>query len=130
MAEDPREAGVRAVLNLGHTIGHGVEYAAGGRFLHGEAIAIGLVAALEISVEEAGLDPAVAGDAVAVLERMGLPTRTEGITADAVLAAMRSDKKRVAGRVRFVLLAAPGDPRFGVDLDDATVEAAVARVVA
>ncbi len=130
VAEDPREAGVRAVLNLGHTIGHGVEYAAGGRFVHGEAIAIGLVAALEISVEEAGLDPAVAGDAVAVLERMGLPTRAEGITADAVLAAMRSDKKRVAGRVRFVLLAAPGDPRFGVDLDDATVEAAVARVVA
>lgn len=129
VAEDPREAGVRAVLNLGHTIGHGVEHAADGHYLHGEAIAIGLAAALEMSVDREGLDPAVAADAVAVLERMGLPTRAEGLSADAVLAAMRADKKRVAGRLRFVLLAAPGEPRYGVDLDDALVVAAVARAV-
>lgn len=129
VAEDPREAGVRAVLNLGHTIGHGVEHAAEGRYLHGEAIAIGLAAALGLSVEQADLDPAVAADAVAVLERMGLPTRAEGVSEAAVLQAMRADKKRVAGRLRFVLLHAPGAPRFGVDLDDATVAAAVAGAV-
>lgn len=129
VAEDPREAGVRAVLNLGHTIGHGVEHAAGGRYLHGEAIAIGLVAALDLSVEHADLDPTVVADAVAVLDRMGLPTRAEGVAPDAVVTAMRADKKRVAGRLRFVLLAAPGAPRFGVDLADDLVEAAVARAV-
>jgi shikimate kinase/3-dehydroquinate synthase len=128
VAEDPREGGLRAVLNLGHTIGHGVEHAAAGRYLHGEAVAIGLAAALALSVEQAGLAPTVAADAVGVLGRMGLPTRAEGVEPDAVLAAMRADKKRVAGRLRFVLLAEPGAPRYGVEIDDATIAATVAGI--
>lgn len=130
VAADPREAGERAILNLGHTIGHGVEHAAGGRYLHGEAIAIGLTAALRLSVDHAGLDPAVAGEAEALLRRHGLPTAAEGLDADAVLAAMRADKKRVAGRTRFVLLEAPGRPVWGRELDDDAVAAAVADVLA
>ncbi|MGI9116184.1 MAG: 3-dehydroquinate synthase, partial [Gaiellales bacterium] len=125
VAADPTEQGVRAILNLGHTIGHGVEHAATGRYLHGEAIAIGLIAALQLSVEHAGLDVAIADEAVGILERQGLPTTAEGVDADAVLHAMRADKKRVAGRTRFVLLEAPGRPVWGVELDDAAVAAAV-----
>ena len=128
MAADPKEAGERAILNLGHTIGHGIEHAAAGRYLHGEAIAIGLVAALSLSVSEADLSPAVAAEVVALLARQGLPTVAEDVAVDAVLTAMRSDKKRSAGRTKFVLLEAPGRAVWGVDLDDAVVEAAVAAV--
>ena len=126
VAADPREAGERAILNLGHTIGHGVEHAADGRYLHGEAIAIGLVAALGLSVEHAGLDVAIADEVRGLLERQGLPVVAEGVDPAAVLHAMRADKKRVAGTSRFVLLEAPGRPVWGVELDDAAVEAAVA----
>ena len=126
VAADPREAGERAILNLGHTIGHGVEHAADGRYLHGEAIAIGLVAALGLSVEHAGLDHAIADEVRGLLERQGLPVVAEGVDPAAVLHAMRADKKRVAGTSRFVLLEAPGRPVWGVELDDAAVEAAVA----
>jgi len=125
VAADPREAGERAVLNLGHTIGHGVEHAAGGRYLHGEAISIGLVAALQLSVEHAGLEHAIADEVLGALTRQGLPTVAEEVAPEAVLAAMRSDKKRVAGRTRFVLLEAPGRPVWGVELPDDAVAAAV-----
>ena len=128
VAADPKEAGERAILNLGHTIGHGIEHAAAGRYLHGEAIAIGLVAALALSVEHAGLDSAVADEVTGVLTRQGLPTVAEDVSVEAVLDAMRSDKKRSAGRTKFVLLEAPGRAVWGVDLDDAVVEAAVAAV--
>ncbi len=125
VAADPREAGERAILNLGHTIGHGIEHAAAGRYLHGEAIAIGLAAALRLSVDEAGLDPAVADEVDTLLRRHGLSTTADGLDPEAVLDAMRSDKKRVAGRTRFVLLEAPGRPVWGRELDDAVVADAV-----
>jgi shikimate kinase/3-dehydroquinate synthase len=126
VAADPTEQGERAILNLGHTIGHGVEHAAAGRLLHGEAIAIGLAAALDLSVAHAGLDPGVRDDAVAVLRRQGLPLVADGVAPAAVLAAMVADKKRVAGRHRLVLLEAPGRPVRGVELGDDVVAAAVA----
>jgi shikimate kinase/3-dehydroquinate synthase len=130
VAADPREAGERAILNLGHTIGHGVEHAAGGALRHGEAIAVGLAAALDLSVEHAGLDPAVREQALKVLARQGLAASAPGLAPDAVLAAMRADKKRVRGAHRFVLLEAPGRAIWGVELDEAAVERAVARAVA
>jgi shikimate kinase/3-dehydroquinate synthase len=109
VAEDPTERGLRAVLNLGHTVGHGVEAAAGyGGLLHGEAVAVGLSAALWLSVRLAGLDPAVLDETEALLRRHGLPIRAPGVDAAAVHAAMRGDKKRAAGRPRMVLLEAGG----------------------
>jgi shikimate kinase/3-dehydroquinate synthase len=130
VAADPREAGERATLNLGHTIGHGVEHAAGGALLHGEAIAIGLAAALELSVAHAGLDPAVRDEALRVLARQGLATQAEGLDRAAVLTAMRADKKRVQGAHRLVLLEAPGRAIWGVEIDEAAVGAAVAGALA
>lgn len=110
--EDERETtGTRALLNFGHTIGHGIEAAGGyGRFLHGEAIGLGLVAATRLSVEKSGLDP-VAGDRIlAALTTYGLPTAlAEDVPDDAILSAMGRDKKFEAGQIRFVLLKSLGE---------------------
>lgn len=107
VAADEREiTGERALLNFGHTVGHGIEQAAGyGELLHGEAVSIGIHAALRLSVAKAGLPEAEAARVLAALERFGLPTRTPaGLSPDAIMAALRRDKKFQAGRVRFVLL--------------------------
>ncbi len=130
VAEDPAEHGIRAVLNLGHTIGHGVEAAAGyTSLLHGEAVAIGLVQTLRLSVEFAGLDPDIADEVEDVLRRIGLPTVASGLDPCEVERAMQGDKKRVAGVQRFVLLEAVGRPRYGWQLPSGVVQAAVRRAV-
>jgi 3-dehydroquinate synthase len=130
VAEDPREQGIRAMLNLGHTIGHGVEAAAGyGALSHGEAVSVGLAAALRLSEEVCGLDATVTAGVEATLTGAGLPVQAPGLAAADVLEAMRADKKRSGGRPRFVLLEAVGRPVIGVDPGDEAIAAAVARAV-
>jgi 3-dehydroquinate synthase len=110
--EDERETtGTRALLNFGHTIGHGIEAAGGyGRFLHGEAISLGLVAATRLSVEKSGLDPAAGERLLAALKTYGLPTTLAAdVPDDAILSAMGRDKKFEAGQIRFVLLKSLGE---------------------
>ncbi len=105
VADERERTGERALLNFGHTVGHAVEQAAGyGRFLHGEAIAIGLHAALRLSVDHAGLTEAACERVVAKLSAFGLPTRVPAdLSVDAILEAMGRDKKFEAGAIRFVL---------------------------
>jgi shikimate kinase/3-dehydroquinate synthase len=130
VGEDPTERGLRAVLNLGHTIGHGVEAAAGyGTLLHGEAVAVGLMAALRLSAELRGLDEDVVAEVGALLAANGLPVRAEGVAAAGVEAAMRGDKKRTGGRPRMVLLDAVGAPVYGIDPGDAALTRAVASAL-
>ncbi len=130
VAQDPRETGLRAILNLGHTIGHGIESAAGYENLrHGEAVSIGLVAALRLSVRLAGLDPAVAAEVEQLLAGQGLPTRAPGLAPAAVLEAMQHDKKRARGAHRFVLLERVGKPLVGVEVADDVLSEAVATAV-
>ena len=110
VARDPFEHGERALLNFGHTVGHGIEAAAGyGKFLHGEAVSLGIVAACVLSMKKAGL-PRDANDAIlARLRQFGLPTRLPAeVSTEAVMTALRTDKKFAAGQVRFVLC-----PRIG-----------------
>jgi 3-dehydroquinate synthase len=115
VAGDPEERGRRAILNLGHTIGHGVEAVAGyGGLTHGECVSIGLVAALRLSEQLAGLEAGTAERVARLLERHGLPVAAPGLDPAAVLAAMRHDKKRTAGQHRMVLLEAIGRPVHGV----------------
>ncbi len=112
VADDEFErAGVRALLNFGHTIGHAVEQAAGyGRLLHGEAIAVGMVAAGRLSSEFAGFSEENFRRLVKLLERFGLPTRLPAdIGIDAVMESLRHDKKFEADTVRFVLVREIGD---------------------
>ena len=110
--EDEKETtGTRALLNFGHTLGHGIEAAGGyGRFLHGEAISLGLVAATRLSVEKAGLSLDEGERILAALKLYGLPTVLPAdISDEDILAAMGRDKKFEAGQVRFVLLRSLGD---------------------
>jgi shikimate kinase / 3-dehydroquinate synthase len=131
VAADPTEQGVRAVLNLGHTIGHAIEVATGYKaFAHGEAVAIGLLPSLWLSARLCGLDPDVEGQVRELLRFHELPIAARNVGADQVIEAMARDKKALAGRVRFALLEAVGRPVFGIDPGDDLVREAVERAVA
>ena len=112
---DEREAGLRAVLNFGHTIGHAIEAATGfRRFSHGEAVALGLHAALRISGELAGLPEADELAAHELLNALGLPARLTGVRAQDVCDLIARDKKAAQDGVGYVLLRRPGFPVIGV----------------
>jgi 3-dehydroquinate synthase len=116
VAEDERDSGRRAVLNLGHTVAHAIEAESGyERYRHGEAVGLGLLAALRLSGADE-LRAQVAG----LLGRHGLPTSLDaGVAVGGVLEAIERDKKRTSEGVGFVLLERPGEPRWGewVELD-------------
>jgi 3-dehydroquinate synthase len=130
VAEDERDLGVRATLNLGHTVGHGIEAAAGyERYLHGEAISLGMLAALRISERHVGLDPACRAATAAVLERHRLPVRLHpSVEPSAILAAMGRDKKADAAALNMVLLPEPGRPLIRQDPPLDLVTAAIAEL--
>lgn len=106
VGEDEREAGVRAYLNFGHTIGHAIEFAS--PLSHGESVALGSVAAAHISAKTKGFGQA--GAVEATIESLGLPVRIGGLDHTRVLDLLRHDKKRDAGGLRMVLLRDIGDP--------------------
>jgi 3-dehydroquinate synthase len=110
---DEREAGRRAILNYGHTLGHALERLAGYRGLrHGQAVALGMVFAARVA-EAAGLAAAGLADGhVELLRAAGLSVGGVALDPDAVLDAMGTDKKRGAGGLRLVLLRAPGQPEL------------------
>lgn len=126
VARDERDAGVRQVLNLGHTVGHALETATGySRYRHGEAVGLGLLAALRLSGQTDLRD-----EVAALLQARGLPTRLDGTDPDAVVAATAADKKRVGpDPVPFVLLDRPGEPRAGCLVEPAELQAAVGELV-
>jgi len=109
--EDERETtGTRALLNFGHTIGHGIESAAAGAFLHGEAISLGIIAALALSVTKGGLPQEDADRVVDLLAHFGLPLVLDSrIPAETILERLGRDKKFVDGSIRFVLLRSLGE---------------------
>jgi shikimate kinase/3-dehydroquinate synthase len=119
---DERDAGQRAVLNLGHTVGHAIEAASGySRYRHGEAVGLGLLAALRLS----GV-PELRETVEAILRRHGLPVALDrGVDIEETIAALQRDKKRTVDGVGFVLLDQPGAPRVGELIDPAKVRAAV-----
>ncbi len=129
--EDERETtGTRALLNFGHTLGHGIEAAGGyGRFLHGEAISLGLVAATRLSVEKCGLPESDGARIIRALQAYGLPTvLADDIADDAIFTAMGRDKKFEAGQIRFVLLRALGDAFVSDAITNEDLARALARL--
>jgi 3-dehydroquinate synthase len=117
---DPFERDERRVLNLGHTLGHAVESAAGyGAITHGEAVAIGLMAALSVSVNRSIATRDFLEATRAILVACGLPVQMPVLDAGALARAMAGDKKRRAAGLTFVLPVAPGDVRI---VDDVTEE--------
>ena len=123
VSEDERETtGYRTLLNYGHTIGHGLEAATEyGRFLHGEAVSVGMMGAARIG-KELGLTPQeTVQRQEALLRRFDLPLRCPNVDLDRVLSAMALDKKVQAGAVRWVLLEGVGHAVIRTDLPDALV---------
>ncbi len=102
--------GIRALLNFGHTIGHGIEASVPyGQLLHGEAISLGMRAALHLSEKHAALPRSASERVLAALRHFGLPlVLPESITTETVMAKLATDKKFSAGTIRFVVLDAPG----------------------
>ncbi|HEX3694188.1 MAG TPA: 3-dehydroquinate synthase [Polyangia bacterium] len=121
VAEDEHEGGRRAILNFGHTIGHALEAESAYALLHGEAVSLGMIAALSLGEARGITPPAVAMLARAMLADVGLPVDLEGRVTPAVMARVGVDKKRAGKKVRFVLCAAAGDTRLvDVGLDELT----------
>lgn len=121
VALDEREGGVRALLNLGHTFGHAIETAMGyGAWLHGEAVAAGMVMAADLSRRLGWLSPEDAMRARGLVEAAGLPAAPpEGIKADRFLELMAVDKKVQDGRIRLILLRALGEAVVEAGFDPA-----------
>ncbi len=107
--EDPFERGRRATLNLGHTFGHAIEQVSGYRLRHGEAVAVGTVAATRMAVALNRCDAETAGRIESCLDRLGLPTTVSGLDLDEVYAMMFQDKKRSGKMLRFIIPQTIGD---------------------
>ena len=124
VAADERDGARRQVLNLGHTVGHAIETVTGyGRYRHGEAVGLGLLAALSLS-GRAELRAQVRE----LLRARELPVSFSAASADELLEAMGRDKKRVGANVPFVLVNAPGDVRYGCEVAAQEVRAALAEL--
>src|SRR5262249_59138642 len=123
---DEHEAELRAVLNYGHTIGHALEAASGYElWTHGEAVSLGIVAEARLAGRLGLADAATVERQERLLAAVGLPTSADAIDADAVMAAMRRDKKSRDGRVPFVLAPIIGAFKLVYDVPPADVRAAL-----
>jgi 3-dehydroquinate synthase len=128
VGQDETEAGLRAILNFGHTIGHALEAISRyGKYLHGEAIAIGQVAAARISASCLGLTSHEVERIRDLFVRAGLPTQAKLRAAEPerLCAAMRLDKKVRGGEIRFVLARKIGQAEFGHRVPPDLVQAAL-----
>ena len=116
--QDPYEKGIRAALNLAHTVGHGVELVSGFTVRHGEAVAIGMVVESHMAEKIALAPPGLANQIADVLHEIGLPTEIpSGMNRVEIVAAMQRDKKKADGVVRFALPRAIGDVQIGVEVN-------------
>ncbi|MDX1740760.1 MAG: 3-dehydroquinate synthase, partial [Rhodothermales bacterium] len=122
VAQDERESNLRAILNFGHTAGHGIERASGyGVVSHGQAVAAGMAIALRIS--DNVYPTGERRDAWRLLSRLGWPTLRD-FDFEEVLDAITYDKKRQAGQMRFVLLPETGHPELRPDITTRDIRAA------
>lgn len=123
VAEDELEAGRRAILNYGHTIGHGIESAAGYELPHGRAISVGMMAEARISAQRFGRDLVSIHESA--LQAASLPTKLPDMDPDKILDAMGRDKKRRKGEHRFVLLKDIGEPVWDVPVGEEEIRDAI-----
>jgi shikimate kinase/3-dehydroquinate synthase len=126
VAADERDADARQALNLGHTIGHAIETASGyARYRHGEAVGLGLLAALRLSGREL-----LRAQVRELLGERGLPVTMADVPVESVVEATARDKKRLGGEVPFVLVDQPGEVRIGCVVQAADLRKAVAELAA
>ena len=125
MAQDEKEAGIRALLNLGHTFGHAIETATGyGTWLHGETVAMGMVMAADLSRRLGWLSREDSQQIRQVIEKnYGMPVEPPAdITVEQYLDLMSSDKKAELGKIRFILLKAIGEAVIEGDVEGDLLE--------
>ena len=127
VADDRLETGTRATLNLGHTFAHAIERASNYSVAHGAAVALGLRAAGLLALRTGRFSRDEHFRLLTLLALVGLPLQTS-LAPNAILAAMRSDKKKRGGRLRFVVPRAIGDVEYGVECADRTVRAVLERM--
>jgi 3-dehydroquinate synthase len=126
VAEDERESGARALLNFGHTFGHAIEAASGyGAWLHGEAVAAGMVMAAELSRRQGLIGESDVERVRALIRRGGLPVAGPRIAPEQMLDLMSVDKKAAQGKVRFVLLESIGKAVLRGGVEEAAVRKAL-----
>ena len=127
VATDERESGMRALLNFGHTFGHAIEAGVGyGEWLHGEAVATGMVMAAELSMRAGTLRREDVQRVRSLIERAGLPVRGPALAADRYLELMQVDKKAAGGQARFILLDGLGRATLRGDLNPRLVRESIA----
>jgi 3-dehydroquinate synthase len=126
VAADERESGERALLNFGHTFGHAIEAGTGyGAWLHGEAVAAGMVMAAELSLLMGHLKKNEVSRVRDLLKRAGLPVAGPALAPERMIELMALDKKAAKGRTRFVLLESIGRAALRADIDTRAVRAAI-----
>lgn len=127
--EDEKETSVRAHLNFGHTFAHAIEATSGyGQIEHGEAVSLGMIAATHLAIDAGLCDPALLNPLRALLEKIGLPTKATLTRTDALLAAMRLDKKVADAKIRLVLPTGPGSVQVVNTIDDAAIAQAWEKI--
>ncbi len=130
VAQDEHEGGLRAILNLGHTFGHAIETGMGyGNWLHGEAVAAGMVMAADASRRKGWLSDADVERARAIIRAAGLPDTAPDLGVERYIEYMGHDKKVEAGKIRFVLLKKIGEAIITADLGPADLNATLTHYV-
>jgi 3-dehydroquinate synthase len=116
---DPYEQGSRAVLNFGHTVGHAVELVSKFRMLHGEAVAVGMVAEAKLAERLSIADPGLADRLAEALSGLGLPVEIpKDLPRSELISAMKVDKKKSNGIIRFALPVRIGEVKAGIEVED------------
>lgn len=127
VGRDPLESGVRVTLNLGHTVGHALEFASGFRLSHGAAVAVGLRAAGLLALNRGMWSASAHARVLGALSNAGLDTHVKGVSSSAALAAMRRDKKRAGGEHRFVLPERIGKVVAGIGVREPEIRRVLAQ---
>lgn len=128
VAEDEFEAGQRALLNFGHTFGHVIETQMGyGSWLHGEAVAVGMLQAMQLSQRIGWLTSGDVMRAQSLIAAANLPVKPPSISVDTALSLMQHDKKVQAGKIRLILLKALGQAVITADYDQAALQSVLAE---
>ncbi|MBF0621662.1 MAG: 3-dehydroquinate synthase [Magnetococcales bacterium] len=126
VAADEREQGQRALLNLGHTFGHAIETLTRYEtYLHGEAVAVGMIMAADLSQQMGLCDKADLTRISTLIERSGLPTKGPAFSADNYLSAMARDKKVEHGKIRYILVDGIGKSSIHSEVDVALIKSAI-----
>ena len=118
---DPKEMGERALLNFGHTVGHAVEKLKNFQLLHGECVAVGSIAAAAISKNKGLISEDDFCRICETFQSFHLPIHIDGLNAEDILAATKSDKKMDGGKVKFILLNHPGEGFIDREVSDAEI---------